>query len=397
MNASPEHEPEEQTAERRPFARSPAFLLAVLAGMTFAAEILIMFLLPLLPFREYRVEALADATLLTIILFPALYFFMLRPLKQHIDEINLTREELGKTRESLEMRVQERTIELDKANRDLRAEIAERKGAEVEIRALNKVLEQQTRALAQEKSAAVTARLRAEEANRAKSEFIANMSHEIRTPLTAIIGFSDVLAGSLFGPLNKQQHSYVEKIKTSGTRLNDLLVTILDMAQVEFHKGALELSTFLLKDAINPSLDIFRHEATARNIELELVMTPDVNVMIWGDPEKLKKILHQLLSNAVKFTPDGGAVRVNARKPNGDFVEISVEDTGIGIKPEYIPHLFAEFRQLESPYTKKFAGTGLGLALARRLVELHGGEIEVESELGRGSRFVFTLPVRREG
>jgi len=258
----------------------------------------------------------------------------------------------------------------------------------------------------------------AEAASLAKTEFIANMSHEIRTPLTAIIGFSDVLADCLFGPLNERQRSYVGNIKMNGIRLQDLLINVLDLAQVEFHSGTLELATFPLKDVITPPLDIFRQEAAARNIRLELVMGSEKNLLMEGDAEKLKKVLFQLLSNAMKFTPDGGSVCVIVRKvssskfqvsssnlkpetlnlkPDTDFVEISVEDTGIGIRPENIPRLFEEFNQLESPYTKRFAGTGLGLALARKLADMHGGEIVVESEPGKGSRFTFTLPVRQQG
>lgn len=265
-----------------------------------------------------------------------------------------------------------------------------------------------------------TAKDAAEAASRAKTDFIANMSHEIRTPLTAIIGFSDVLADCLFGPLNERQRSYVENIKRSGIRLQDLLITVLDLAEVEFHSGTLELATFPLKDVIIPPLDIFRHEAAARNIRLELVMGSEKNLMMEGDAVKLKKVLFQLLSNAMKFTSDGGSVRVAVRRVRGswfevrgskenaahstqhaaceaDFIEISVEDTGIGIQRENIARLFEEFKQLESPYTKRFAGTGLGLALARKLVNMHGGEIVVESEPGKGSRFAFTLPVRQKG
>ncbi|MCM2358380.1 MAG: ATP-binding protein [Geobacteraceae bacterium] len=397
---------------------SPVRLLAIITGIIFVVEISIMlFLLPSLAIQADQ-EAFVDAALLIVVLFPGLYFFMLRPLRLHIAELSGARDSLSRSRDELEARVQERTIELAEANRELRAEIAERREAEEEIRELNRALEQQALALVREKSAAEEARLQAEAASRAKTDFIANMSHEIRTPLTAIIGFSDVLADCLFGQLNEQQRSYVKSISESGKRLHDLLINILDMAQVEFYDEALELSSFPVKDIINPSLDVFRHEAAKHSIGLDLSIEPAADTIIRGDPVKLKKVLYQLISNAVKFTPDGGAVRVAARlirnsecgirneedsalrTPHSalerDFIEISVKDTGIGIRPEDIPRLFAEFRQLESPYTKRFAGTGLGLALARRLVEMHGGEILVESEYGRGSRFIFTLPIRRE-
>ncbi len=397
---------------------SPVYLLALLTGLIFTVEMCIMlWLIPHLPLSD-QWDAFLDSALLVVALFPALYFLMLRPLKLHIAELSRTRDKLNETMNELEIRVQNRTIELEKANRELRAEIADRKEAEEKVRGLNMALGQYADELALQKEVAEEACKQAEAASLAKTDFIANMSHEIRTPLTAIIGFSDVLADCLFGPLNEQQRSYVKNIKMSGIRLQDLLITVLDLAQVEFHSGALELATFPLKDVITPPLDMFRHEATARNIRLELVMGSEKSLMMEGDAEKLKKVLFQLLSNAMKFTPDGGAVSITVQKvssskfqvsssnlkpetlnlkPDSDFIEISVEDTGIGIQRENIPQLFEEFRQLESPYTKRFAGTGLGLALARKLVNMHGGEIVVESEPGKGSRFTFTLPVKQKG
>lgn len=245
---------------------------------------------------------------------------------------------------------------------------------------------------------ATEARFAAEEASRAKTEFIANMSHEIRTPLNSIIGFSDVLSDELFGPLNEKQRDYLNNIKGSGWRLRDMLINILDMAQSEFGDGTLNLSDVPVRDIITPSLNIYKQEAEKRGITFKLETTPDVDIGIKADASKLKKAVYQLISNAFKFTPDGGSVTVNAGLSGAEptekhLLEISVSDTGIGINSSDLPLLFNTFTQLESPYTKRFAGIGLGLALAKSLVELHGGTLRVESEPDKGSRFSFTIPL----
>ncbi|MDD2853034.1 MAG: response regulator [Desulfuromonadaceae bacterium] len=245
---------------------------------------------------------------------------------------------------------------------------------------------------------ATKARFAAEEASRAKTEFIANMSHEIRTPLNAIIGFSDVLCDELFGPLNDKQRDYLNNIKNSGWRLRNMLINILDMAQGEFEGGVLELSCFPVRDIITPSLNVFKQEAEKRGITLTLEVEPEADVTIKADVTKLKKAVYQLISNAVKFTPNDGNVVVNAGLITSEhtderLLEISVSDSGIGIDPADFPKLFTTFTQLESPYTKRFAGVGLGLVLARTLVELHGGTLRLESEQGTGSRFSFTIPL----
>jgi PAS domain S-box-containing protein len=246
---------------------------------------------------------------------------------------------------------------------------------------------------------ATAARFTAEEASRAKTEFIANMSHEIRTPLNAIIGFSDVLADELFGPLNEKQRVYLNEIKNSGWRLRNMLINILDMAQSEFGDGELDLSCLPVRDIITPSLNVFKQDAETHGITLTLEVAPEAEVVIKADAPKLKKVVYLLISNAVKFTPDGGSVTVNAGLVAADqageqLLEIGVSDTGIGIDSADLPRLFSAFTQLESPFTKKYAGIGLGLVLAKRLVELHGGTLRVASEPGKGSRFSFTIPLQ---
>jgi len=236
------------------------------------------------------------------------------------------------------------------------------------------------------------------EVSRAKSDFLANMSHELRTPLNSIIGFSEVLQDQLFGPLGDKQQEYLGHILSGGQHLLSLINDILDLSKVESGKMELELACFGLKDLLEASLTIVREKAMKHGISLRLDLAPEADCDVSADQRKLKQILFNLLSNAVKFTPDGGAVTVAARKPPpdeeaGECLEISVQDTGIGIREEDMGRLFQTFSQLESPYDKKHEGTGLGLALTKRLVLLHGGAIRAESRVGEGSRFIVTLPV----
>ncbi|MBK5277141.1 MAG: PAS domain S-box protein, partial [Desulfuromonadales bacterium] len=237
-----------------------------------------------------------------------------------------------------------------------------------------------------------SARSVAEKTNLTKSDFLANMSHELRTPLNSVIGFSEVLQDQMFGPINDKQQEYVNNILTSGRHLLSLINDILDLSKVESGKMELELSTFMLRELLDASMMMLREKALKGGIELHLELAPEADVRIVADLRKLKQILFNLLSNAVKFTSTAGAVNVSAVR-DGDFIEITVADTGIGIREEDIPKLFQAFTQLESVYTKGFEGTGLGLALTRQLVELHGGRIWMESEFGKGSRFSFTIPL----
>ncbi|MBZ0156758.1 MAG: GAF domain-containing protein [Alphaproteobacteria bacterium] len=254
--------------------------------------------------------------------------------------------------------------------------------------------------------------LEIEAANRAKSNFLANMSHELRTPLSSIIGFSEVLQDGLFGELNGKQQEYLGYMVASGRHLLSLINDILDLAKVESGKLELEVGRFAVRDVLASSLVMLREKALKHSIALGSGIEPGADISIEGDERKVKQILFNLLSNAVKFTPDGGAVRVTARPsqrgssrnpysdppvdtpvPSGEMIEISVADTGIGIRPEDRERLFKPFSQIGSPHANACEGTGLGLALVKKLVKLHGGEIAVESEPGRGSVFTFTLPV----
>jgi signal transduction histidine kinase len=231
-----------------------------------------------------------------------------------------------------------------------------------------------------------------EAANRHKSEFLANMSHELRTPLNAIIGFSEVLQERLFGELNAKQAEYTDDILTSGRHLLSLINEILDLSKVEAGRMELELATFDLPLAIDNARTFVRERAIKHGITLDVDVDERLGDYV-GDERKIKQILLNLLSNAVKFTPEGGRIGINARQTNGS-VEISVSDTGIGIPPEDQATIFEEFRQVGGDYAHKKEGTGLGLTLAKKFVELHGGKIWVESEVGKGSTFIFTLPER---
>jgi signal transduction histidine kinase len=231
-----------------------------------------------------------------------------------------------------------------------------------------------------------------EAANRHKSEFLANMSHELRTPLNAIIGFSEVLQEKLFGELNEKQAEYTSDILTSGQHLLSLINEILDLSKVEAGRMELELAPFDLPLAIDNARTFVRERAVKHGITLDIDVDHRLGEYV-GDERKIKQILLNLLSNAVKFTPEGGRICITANKTDNG-AEISVSDTGIGIPPAEQPTIFEEFRQVGGDYAHKKEGTGLGLTLAKKFVELHGGKIWVESEVGKGSTFTFTLPER---
>ena len=230
-----------------------------------------------------------------------------------------------------------------------------------------------------------------EAANRHKSEFLANMSHELRTPLNAIIGFSEVLSQKMFGELNEKQAEYMEDILSSGRHLLSLINDILDLSKVEAGRMELELTKFDFPLAVENALTLMRERATRNGISLNREVDEKIGDLV-GDERKVKQILLNLLSNAVKFTSEGGRVGVKAIVANGS-VEISVSDTGIGIASKDQERIFEEFRQVGADYSHKREGTGLGLTLTRKFVEMHGGRIWVESEVGKGSTFTFTLPI----
>jgi len=233
-----------------------------------------------------------------------------------------------------------------------------------------------------------------EVANRHKSEFLANMSHELRTPLNAIIGFSDVLLQRMFGELNAQQADYLEDIRSSGTHLLTLINDILDLSKIEAGRMELDLASFSLVAALNNAVTLVRERAQSHGIRLELDVAPQLDIVV-ADERKLKQVVVNLLANAVKFTPDGGTITLHAAPENG-HVQLAVHDTGIGIAPEDQGRIFEEFQQAAHQTEKSREGTGLGLALSKRMVELHGGTISVDSAPGKGSTFTVELPLLKE-
>jgi signal transduction histidine kinase len=228
-----------------------------------------------------------------------------------------------------------------------------------------------------------------EVASRHKSEFMANMSHELRTPLNAIIGFSEVLNERMFGELNEKQDEYLRDIHASGQHLLSLINDILDLSKVEAGRMELELTDFDLPAAIDNAVTLVRERASRKGITARIAVGELVG-MIQGDERKIRQVLLNLLSNAIKFTPEGGRIEVGALMDEG-AVEVSVRDTGVGIAPEDHEAVFEEFRQVGASAAKQ-EGTGLGLALCRKFIELHGGTIRVESAIGAGSTFTFRLP-----
>ncbi|MBL0086740.1 MAG: HAMP domain-containing protein [Ideonella sp.] len=228
-------------------------------------------------------------------------------------------------------------------------------------------------------------------ANQHKSEFLANMSHELRTPLNAIIGFSEVLIERMFGEVNDKQADYLADIHSSGKHLLSLINDILDLSKIEAGHMELDLENFDAPAALGNAMSLVRERAQRHGIALDLKVEQEVSEMR-ADQRKFKQILLNLLSNAVKFTPDGGHVTVHARV-QGDMLAVSVIDTGIGIAADDQAVVFDEFRQVGRHYTNKQEGTGLGLALTKRFVELHGGTLTLQSVLGQGSTFTFTLPI----
>jgi signal transduction histidine kinase len=271
-------------------------------------------------------------------------------------EFNLMAARLEESYSGLEQKVEERTLELATA---LRA------------------LDEKSREL--------------EAASRHKSEFLANMSHELRTPLNAIIGFSQVLREEMFGAVNEKQAEYLDDILSSANHLLSLINDILDLSKVEAGQIELDVAPFSLEDALESGVVMVRERATREHVRVVVSPAPGVE-LVAGDERRVRQVIFNLLSNAVKFTPSGGEVDVRARRVDGE-VRISVADTGPGIAPQDRERIFEEFQQTDAGIVQR-EGTGLGLALSKRLVELHGGRIWVESELGKGSTFVFTLPVR---
>ena len=238
---------------------------------------------------------------------------------------------------------------------------------------------------------------RAEAANQAKSEFLANMSHELRTPLNAINGFSEIMASELFGPLNEKYKGYAADILKSGQHLLSLINDILDMAKIEAGKMTLHYEPVSLREVCEDAVRLMRGKVQEAGLKIavEAGDLPDIQ----ADHRGVKQVMLNLISNAVKFTPEGGSIVVSLKPfvgPAGeDRIRVSCADTGIGIAPQDLERLARPFEQVEGQHSKTTQGTGLGLALTKSLIEMHGGQLSMESEPGVGTVVSFDLPVKR--
>lgn len=234
-----------------------------------------------------------------------------------------------------------------------------------------------------------------EEASRSRSKFLSSMSHELRTPLNGIIGFNDLLGGEFFGPLNEKQKEYVKRIETSGKHLLDLISDLLDIAKIDARAMDPELESFPPNQIIEDMVLLMQAQFRIKGLTVNTTTDPKIS-QITGDLRKCKQIMLNLLSNALKFTPKGGKIQIQVGETKDNAIRILVNDNGPGIAAENHDSIFTEFHQADPSRDTNLGGTGIGLALTQRLVKLHGGEIGVDSEIGKGSSFWFTLPIRRE-
>ena len=311
------------------------------------------------------------------------------PIRDH-DELNVLAgsfnnmiTKLKNAHNMLEQQVQERTADLVEANRQLKHEIADHKGTMKKLR---------------------ESKAEAEAANIAKSEFLANMSHELRTPLNHIIGFTELLLERYFGELTEKQEKNMGHVLQSSRHLLSLINDILDLSKVEAGRLELDVSDVNLKPLLENSIIMVKEKAMKHNIGLTALLE-GLPEKVGADKKMLKQIIYNILSNAVKFTPDSGKVVLRARlydisgeNEKKPALEISVSDTGIGVEQEDIERIFNPFEQADSSKSKRYQGTGLGLSLTKRLVELHGGSIRAESEgEGKGSTFRVIIPLTGKG
>ena len=259
-----------------------------------------------------------------------------------------------------------------------------------DLRQSRRQLERQAQQLVELAEKYMAEKTRAEKANKAKSEFLANMSHELRTPLNAIIGFSEIMEKSLFGPLGNQKYSeYASDIYESGNHLLDVINDILDMSKIEAGRVTLVKKHIQLNELMEDSLRIVSPAAQEKNIQF--IKNGFDNFEVNADKRAIKQVLINLLSNAVKFTPKQGSITVDLER-NGQQIAFSIEDTGIGIPKSDIAKLGRPFEQVENQFSKSHKGSGLGLAISRSLIEMHGGDLNINSQLGKGTRVTCRLP-----
>jgi two-component system, sensor histidine kinase len=270
---------------------------------------------------------------------------------------------------------------VEQQSRQLEGALAVQKEQAAELEAKNLELEEERR--------------RVELQSRAKSDFLAGMSHELRTPLNAIIGFSELLTQGLAGPLNDKQCEFVEHVLASGRHLLTLVNDVLDLSKVEAGRLSLDREMVELGSIVEAVKGVIGGLSVKQGVELSVAVPEDLP-QVSCDPVRIKQVLYNLMSNAIKFTPRGGRVALVASRTD-TFIDIAVSDTGIGIAEKDLPRLFREFEQIKPTSGSKPEGTGLGLALTRRLITMHGGSVEARSRLGEGSTFTVRLPIQPEG
>jgi PAS domain S-box-containing protein len=288
-------------------------------------------------------------------------------ISEGTEKVNIEKE-LERYRLHLEDLVKSRTEELERTNTILTEEISMRRLMQNQL---------------------VQAKEAAEQASRSKSEFLANMSHELRTPLNSIIGFAKLMK---MGVDPSELGQYLGNIVNSGEHLLRLINELLDYAKIEAGKLSLSKESINISKTIRNSIEMIKVQATKKKIALEFAEAVNGQILVVADTKRVQQIMLNLLSNAIKFTAEGGNIDVKLEKI-GSFASITVRDSGIGIKPEYLEYIFEKFSQVESGFSKETQGTGLGLPITKNLVEAHGGKIEVSSEYGKGSAFEFTLPL----
>ncbi len=304
-------------------------------------------------------------------------------------------------------RAEEQAVELETQTGELQNQAAQLQETQAELEIAVFELQRANAELRQRTEEAEQATADAEEANRAKSQFLANMSHELRTPINAVMGYTDLLEMGIAGPLNEQQRAHLERVKSSSQHLLSLVNEILDLAKVESGQLRVARERSALRDALDGALGLVLPQAAGAGVAVRDEVGADADAAYWGDHERVQQILTNLLTNAIKFTPRGGSVRlacavtdradpgVQARGA-GNWLRVDVEDTGVGIAPDHQEEIFQPFFQVDGGYTRESGGTGLGLSISRRLARLMGGEVTLQSRPGKGSCFTLWLPTDSE-
>ena len=240
----------------------------------------------------------------------------------------------------------------------------------------------------------IEAKITAEVSNRAKSDFVANVSHELRTPLNSIIGFSEILHEQTFGPLNDNQNKHLSHVLNSSNHLLNIINNILDISKIESNNAELYYENIDIYSSLEEVINVLGPVAKKNEIELKTNIAPG-SLIVEADRNKILQILYNLIGNAIKFTPRNGQVRVKLTKGDS-FVQILVQDTGIGVPTDKIEEIFLPFKQLDSNMNRKYPGTGLGLALVKKFTDMHGGTIKVDSEPFKGSTFSVIIPLKKD-